>query len=138
MDGKCENAHDSIIGDLPSTLEKLLGNLTNIVPSVGLSVGVIGELEVGIGGFMKSEAEAFTIASTTFTLPTACLSYDGAQKTFGPPATLTSPTAATSSGASGGDKISDARKVCPSFGVRGSGRPLALLFAFMFFSYAVF
>jgi hypothetical protein len=74
VNGKCENSDDSISGDVDSSLEKILGNLTNIVPSVGLDVGVVGEYDVDIDGFGKSDADSFTIASTTFSLPTACLS----------------------------------------------------------------
>ena len=39
--------------DFDSTLDKVFGNLTNIVPSVGLNMGVLGEFEVDLGPLVK-------------------------------------------------------------------------------------
>ncbi|PGG97994.1 hypothetical protein GX51_07036 [Blastomyces parvus] len=67
------------------TLEDLVGNFTNIVPTVELNVGVLAELEIGIGSLQKELRKDHTIASKEFALPTACLAYNKEKKSFASP-----------------------------------------------------
>ncbi|EEQ89743.1 GPI anchored protein [Blastomyces dermatitidis ER-3] len=67
------------------TLEDLIGNFTNIVPTVELNVGVLAELEIGIGAFQKKLEADHTIISKEFALPTACLAFNQEKKSFASP-----------------------------------------------------
>ena len=137
MNRKCENSHDTITKDFDSTLDKVFGNLTNIVPLVGLNMGVLGEFGVDLGPFVKKVTDSLTIASTTFSLPTACLSYNSAEKTFGPPPVLTSTSASAkpTGGSSGEDKKSDAGIAHLGLGLaRRNGLLVVLVFLITFHS----
>ena len=57
-------------------------------------MGVIAEAEVDFGDYSFKDRDPYTVLSTGFALPTACVSFDGGKKTFGVPS-------ATSSGGSG-------------------------------------
>lgn len=74
--------------DSESTFDKLIGNYTNINPSIELSMGPLAQLEINVGSFEKSLATQVTIASTVFPLPTACLAFDDEDSTFKRPADL--------------------------------------------------
>ena len=136
MNRKCENSHDTITKDFDSTLDKVFGNLTNIVPLVGLNMGVLGEFGIDLGPFVKKVTDSLTIASTTFSLPTACLSYNSAEKTFGPPPVLTSTSASatpTDGPSSGDEKKSDAGMARLGIdAARRSGLLVLLVFLIMF------
>ncbi|KAI9697209.1 MAG: hypothetical protein M1836_004773 [Candelina mexicana] len=64
-------------------LENSFGNLTHIVPSVELDVGVALEANIQQGNFMEDIETEYTALATTFVLPTTCLSYDKAKSSFG-------------------------------------------------------
>ncbi|OAX81491.1 hypothetical protein ACJ72_04163 [Emergomyces africanus] len=92
VDGKCNPlpASPSLPGDDDNeyrvpTLEDLVGNFTNIVPTVELNVGVVAELEIGVGALQKKLQAEHTIASKVFTLPTACLAFNKEKKSFASP-----------------------------------------------------
>ncbi|EEH15923.2 hypothetical protein PABG_06010 [Paracoccidioides brasiliensis Pb03] len=68
-----------------ATLEDLVGDFINIVPSVELNVGVLAELEVGVGTLKEQLEAEHTIASKQFALPTACLAFDKEKKSFASP-----------------------------------------------------
>ncbi|KLJ13055.1 hypothetical protein EMPG_11982 [Blastomyces silverae] len=69
---------------IPS-LEDLIGDFTNIVPTVELNVGVLAELEIGIGALQKKLEADHTLISKEFALPTACLAYNQEKKSFASP-----------------------------------------------------
>ncbi|KAI9718259.1 MAG: hypothetical protein M1812_004249 [Candelaria pacifica] len=68
---------------IQGTLANSFGNLTHIVPSVELAVGVELEAAFQQGNFKQDIETDYTAYATTFTLPTACLSYDKAKSSFG-------------------------------------------------------
>lgn len=85
VDEKCNAPSNPAEDGIDTAISKVLGNLTNIVPSVDLNVGAVAEFDVQVGDFHSKGATSVTIASTAFTLPTACLSFDHAHKTYGAP-----------------------------------------------------
>ena len=72
-------------------------SLTNIIPSVDLDVGVLANAQVKAGAFQVEDAAVYTAWSASYPLPTACVSYVAAQKTYAAPGT----TATTGPGAPG-------------------------------------
>ncbi|OJD25405.1 hypothetical protein ACJ73_03230 [Blastomyces percursus] len=96
------------------TLEDLIGNFTNIVPTVELNVGVLAELEIGIGALQKKLEADHTIISKEFALPTACLAFNQEKKSFASP---TPPPPPQSSGPGSGPGVSR-----PKDGTAGSNR----------------
>lgn len=118
-----------------TSVEELLSyafpNLTHIVPEIGIDVGL--QVEAGLSipeaNFHTSIGSQAVLAGTSYTMPTACLSFDAANKAFVTP-TVTSTTintvvtgaAATGSGApkpgAGGEKAK-------SSGSRTRENPLA-------------
>jgi hypothetical protein len=97
------------IGD---ALGHIFGNLTHVSPSVNLGVGVGLMAELEIKGLGPSTATEWTITSTKYPLPTACLSYNQRDGTFAPasdpPNTQT--TAAASPGGSKTEKKGDSAR----------------------------
>ncbi|OJD14161.1 hypothetical protein AJ78_05467 [Emergomyces pasteurianus Ep9510] len=92
VDGKCNPLPTSSAlpgeGDKKNripTFEVLVGNFTNIVPTVELNVGVVAELSMNIGARPNKLETEYTIASKEFTLPTACLAFNPEKKSFASP-----------------------------------------------------
>ncbi|EGC44214.1 GPI anchored protein [Histoplasma capsulatum var. duboisii H88] len=90
------------------TLEDLIGDFTNIVPTVELNMGIRAGLEVGIGSFSKPLEAERVLVSKEFALPTACLAYDQEKKSFASP--TPPPPPAKSGEAGSGDGVSQQRK----------------------------
>ncbi|KAI9772144.1 MAG: hypothetical protein M1839_002556 [Geoglossum umbratile] len=88
--GTCIASNATNIGN---QLGHIFGNLTHISPNVQLDVGVGLAAEFQVAGVGSSIETDWTIASTAFPLPTACLSYDPKAKSYAPagdpPATTT-------------------------------------------------
>ena len=127
VDAKCNptNATDS-------SRNYIANSLTNIIPSVEMDVGVIAEAMLKAGEFYVDDQAVYTAFSTDFALPTACLSYDAAKKTYGPPATSSSHGSASASGsASKGKSGASMRAENPI----GAGSMLALVTAFFFLGF---
>jgi len=81
-------------------LSHIFPNLTHIVPEVGIDVGLRVGAELNVPGVnvQTSIGTETILAGTTFTLPTACLSFDGSKKAFASPTVTSSTTSAASSG----------------------------------------
>ena len=62
----------------------------------------------------------YSLLQTSFALPTACLSFDAAAKTYGPASAAAAASATASKGHGGGGK-SGAGVVVNPFGARGAG-----------------
>lgn len=60
-------------------------NLTNIVPSVQMDLGVLAAADLSAGSFVVAEEKVYTAYATSAPLPTKCLIYDEKAKTFGDP-----------------------------------------------------
>lgn len=80
-----DDDEDSEGDTLDSTLDKLVGNFTNIVASAELNLGAFIEAEIALGGVERSTGLEVTVASTIFTLPTACLAFDEENGSYGSP-----------------------------------------------------
>lgn len=93
VDDKCNPTNDT------DTYKDFISNsLTNIVPSVDLGVGVLAGVKLDVGPIDLIDENAIkTIFSTGYPLPTACLSFDKAKKTYGAAAAA----AATATGKTG-------------------------------------
>ena len=82
VDDKCNPTNSS-----DKVKDFIHNSLTNIVPTVDFDVGVLVDTKLDISNIYSAEAAAFTTAvSTSYPLPTACISYDSAHKTYGPAA----------------------------------------------------
>ncbi|KAI9762686.1 MAG: hypothetical protein M4579_000304 [Chaenotheca gracillima] len=78
VDRNCEPISSS--NKLNTELQHLVGNLTHLVPSVELGIGVSAHAEF----FVYDDVASATILTTTFPLPTECLAFDKKSLTFGP------------------------------------------------------
>jgi hypothetical protein len=119
VNAECEPI--SNITTVDEFLSHIFPNLTNIVPEVGVGVGLqIGaHLNVVEANVHESIGTSTTLAGTQWTMPTACLSYDVNRKAFTSP-TVSSTAAAAATGESGtlGGKKSSA-------GERGRQNPIS-------------
>lgn len=102
VDSKCNPVTNfSATGNI---LDDIFGSLTNIVPEVDFDVGLVVQANLDLVPFKA--AEEWTALSTTITLPTACLSFDAAAKTYGAAAasktSSISPSATGTNAATGG------------------------------------
>ena len=120
VDDKCNPTNNT------DTYKEFLHNsLTNIVPSVELGVGVLADARVDIPDVPVVEDDAtHSIFSTGYPLPTACLSFDKAKKTYGA-------AAASATGKGGGSK-SDAT------GLKYDDRLLGTSFGLVVVSWVMF
>ena len=85
VDDKCNPTNDT-----DTYKEFLTNSLTNIVPSVELGVGVLADARVDIPNLVVEDKDVVVpITSTGFPLPTACLSFDKAKKTYAAAAATT-------------------------------------------------
>ncbi|KAK2732900.1 hypothetical protein FQN55_003862 [Onygenales sp. PD_40] len=86
------------------TLDDLVGNFTNIVPTVELNLGAIAEVEFGLGKANKNLEAAHTILSKEFALPTACLAFNEKEKSFASPTPPPPPPPPAATTAAAGEK----------------------------------
>lgn len=116
VNSKCEREagssnNNNATSALDGVSDDIFGSLTHLKSEVDLAVGAVGELAVKAGNFKMGDTVSHTFWSTGFPLPTACLSFDAAAKTFGTPTSSTASTTATATpgaGAAGGDSSSAA------------------------------
>ncbi|KAL9069848.1 MAG: hypothetical protein Q9157_006036 [Trypethelium eluteriae] len=79
------------------------GNVTNVIPSAEIDIGLLADA----GLIAVKDSGSTQLASESLPLPTACLMFDAAAKTFGqaaPPATSSAP-GSSPSGSSNGSGI---------------------------------
>ncbi|PGH15945.1 hypothetical protein AJ79_02112 [Helicocarpus griseus UAMH5409] len=83
VDGKCNllptnstKPADNNKEQFPIPTLDVIGDFTNIVPSIELSVGAFAEMEIGNKAFDDLMRAEYTIAEKEFPLPTACLAFD--------------------------------------------------------------
>jgi len=89
---KCETVSNGD-GKLTSVLDNVLGNFTNIVPTVDINLGAQARFEVDVpGAFTEAAAVQTVLASTSYPLPTACLQFDSESGEYSSP----TPTPASS------------------------------------------
>lgn len=81
-----------------SEISKFLGNLTNIIPTAEIDLGLAEKVGAEIGKYGWKNQTGVTLLSTTTALPTACLMFDEQVGTFAPatvPASVTASATAT-------------------------------------------
>ena len=91
----------------------IFDSLTNIVPSVEVDVGVLAEADEKLGG-NKEKGVTYTAWNKTWTLPTACVSFDPIQKAYVTPTSTTTTTATPGVKGSGPNSKSGASGLRPS------------------------
>lgn len=118
---KCETVSNGD-GKLTSVLDNVLGNFTNIVPTVDINLGALARFEVDVpGAFTEAAAVQTVLASTSYPLPTACLQFDSESGEY------SSPTPTPASSAVGKLATAEAKKSRAAF--VGINRGLVLLSA---------
>ncbi|MCJ1276962.1 hypothetical protein MMC21_004771 [Puttea exsequens] len=96
----CENGTSS-------TADKIFDSLTHISTSAEIGLGVVAEVKVGLGESLIDEGTPVNIVNKTFDLPSSCLSFDAAAKTYGavPTGTKGAGTTGLKGGAVGGRSV---------------------------------
>lgn len=95
------STNDSASTLVNGVLEDIFGSLTHVEDSVELGFGVFADFDVK--AFKGAPADGvLTVFNTSFPGPTACLSFDGKEKTLGP----VKVAAATTKGGKGGKGVS--------------------------------
>ncbi|RHZ60790.1 uncharacterized protein CDV56_102322 [Aspergillus thermomutatus] len=73
-------------GKLTSALNNVLGNFTNIVPTVDINLGALANFEVDVPRvFTEAAAVQTVLVSTSYALPTACLEFDSESGKYSSP-----------------------------------------------------
>ncbi|TVY85315.1 hypothetical protein LSUE1_G000192 [Lachnellula suecica] len=110
-------------------LSHVFPNLTHIVPEVGINIGLQVGAALNIADVHTSIGSQTVLAGTTFTMPTACLSYDASNKAFVSPTVTSSTTSIALTGT--GASVSETGTANPesakakSSGKRNGNNPLA-------------
>lgn len=97
VNSKCEPADNSTGKDL---LDGFFDGLTHIEPKVELGFGLVAEASLDVDIIRAGAENIYTVANTSFPLPTACYSFDTDEKTFAP-ATANPTTTGSGSGPTG-------------------------------------
>lgn len=129
---KCELVSNSTKTN--DVIESLFDSLTKIVPEVDLDLGLVAQAGVHAGDFAVNGVKKYTALSTHYSLPTACLSFDGQAKTFGP-AVAALASATGKQGTDKGGKNAAEGLVNPFTGLLGGHwrlQAVILTLAFMF------
>ncbi|KAL9608316.1 MAG: hypothetical protein Q9167_006837 [Letrouitia subvulpina] len=111
VNSKCEPANNSTGKDL---LDDFFDGLTHIEPKVELGFGLIAEASLDVDIIRAGAETIYTVANTSFPLPTACYSFDTNEKTFGP---VTANPTATGSGAGPSKGAASAQMLNPLTGL---------------------
>jgi hypothetical protein len=93
VDANCEAVSAS---PLDGHSPHIFPNLTHIAPTVAIDVALDATAAINIPGFSDAKSSSIQLAGTTFTLPTACLSFNAANSAFVPPTVSTTSPALTS------------------------------------------
>lgn len=89
VDSNCNNASSS------TAKKAIFDTLTHIAASAEIGLGVIAQAEVNFAGDGNlQDVDKYAILTKTFDLPTGCVSFDAAAKTFGAAGTATGTAAA--------------------------------------------
>jgi hypothetical protein len=90
VDQKCEKTTN-----LPGIL---MGNFTNIMPTIDLEAGVLGQLDIEALDLSYKRSTQIVLTSTQYTLPTTCVDFQAG--TYGTPTRTTSTRTATATASS--------------------------------------
>ena len=124
VNANCETANTSSSIE-NKALDIIYDTLTHIDASVDLGLGVIAEAEVDFGDYSFKDKDPYTVLSTDYALPTACVSFDVGKKTFGAPSATSSGSAAgaaaKAAGHSGGAGLRDTNPLGQYVSVLGRG-----------------
>ena len=64
-------------------------------------MGLVAEAEVDVGGFSFQDAEPYSLLSTSYALPTACMSFDAGAKSYVAATAAAASTSATNEATKG-------------------------------------
>ncbi|KAF4279015.1 hypothetical protein KXW65_006427 [Aspergillus fumigatus] len=93
---KCESVSNGE-GKLTSMLDNIVGDFTNIVPTVDINLGALANFEVDVPRvFTETAAVQTVLASTSYPLPTACLQFDSESGEYSSPTPTPTPTSVSS------------------------------------------
>ena len=120
VNANCETANTSSSVE-NKVLDIIYDSLTHIDASVDLGVGVIAEAEVDFGDYSFKDKDPYTVLSTDYTLPTACVSFDVGKKTFGVPSATSSGGAPGATGKTAGHSIGAGLRDTNPLGQHSSG-----------------
>ena len=95
----------------------IFDSLTNIVPSIEVDVGVLAEMDEKFSG-NKENGVTYTAWNNTWTLPTACYSFDSAQKAYVTPTQTTAPTTTPTAKGPGSNSGPDSNSKSGTSGLR--------------------
>ena len=84
MSSKCEN--------VTAADEKVFDTLTHVDASVDLGLGLVAEVDVDVGGLSFQDDDPYSLLHTSYALPTACMSFDAAKKSYGAATATATPT----------------------------------------------
>ena len=129
VDDKCNPVNSSSAGGTAKGVEGFVfQSLTNIVPSLEIDAGVIADAHLRAGKFEIDDQAVYTAFSTSAALPTACLAYDTAAKTYGPASAALATATAT-----GASKSKSKSAASPSAEIPTRTSSLLALAAALFF-----
>ena len=95
MSSKCEN--------VTAANEKVFDTLTHVDASVDVGLGLVAEADVDVGGLSFQDGEPYSLLHTSYALPTACMSFDAAKKSYGAATATPTVTAGSAVGTKGHD-----------------------------------
>ena len=98
VNANCEPVNSTSVDGFLSTV---FPNLTHIVPEADIGIGLSAQVGVEIEDFKQQVALTHTLAGTSFSLPTACLMWDGKSNAFTTPTTTSSTAGPTATGDGG-------------------------------------
>ena len=75
-----------------------MGNFTNIMPTIDLEAGVLGQLDIEALDLSYKRSTQIVLTSTQYTLPTTCVDFQAG--TYGTPTRTTSTRTATATASS--------------------------------------
>ena len=104
VNSKCENVTNNAVAN--EVINDIFKTLTHIDTSIDLELGVTAEAQAKLGKYIIKEEVPYAVVETSFSLPTACISYDGKASTYGPAPTSTSTKTPGAKGTSGANSIS--------------------------------
>jgi len=105
VNSKCENITNNAVAN--DVINDIFDTLTHIDASVDLQLGVTAEAQARLGSYIVKDDEPYAVLDKSFSLPTACISFDRNAKTYGPAPTSTSTKAPGAKGTSGASTVSN-------------------------------
>jgi hypothetical protein len=117
VNANCEPVDSTSVEGFLSTV---FPNLTHIVPQADIDIGLSAQAGLHVDEINIDFTNTHMLAGTSFSLPTACLMWDGKSNAFTTPTTTSSTAGPTATGAEDPNKKSN-------MGLRGVDNPISEL-----------